>query len=107
MTTATLTRPSGSPFAQLSRGRKVKNGAAGVLVTASFAVALVPLVWLLWTVISNGWHYLARSGWFTGTQRGKTFTDPGGGVLHAIVGTLEQVGICTIISVPIAILVGI
>jgi len=108
MTTATLTRPGApSAFSQISRGRKVKNQVATGLVTACFLAALVPLVWLLWTVISKGWHYLTKSGWFTGTQRNKTFTDAGGGALHAIVGTLEQVALCTIISVPIAILVGV
>ena len=32
---------------------------------------------------------------------------PGGGALHAIVGTLEQVGLCTVISVPIGLLVAV
>ena len=40
-------------------------------------------------------------------MRNIDYTDPGGGALHAIVGTLEQVAICTVISVPIAILVGV
>ena len=107
MTAATLTRSPGSGFSRISAGRKAKNGLATVLVTGSFLVALVPLVWLLWTVISKGWHYISRAGWFTSNERGKTFGDPGGGVLHAIIGTLEQVALCTAISVPIAMLVGI
>ncbi|MDT4938233.1 MAG: phosphate transport system permease protein [Pseudonocardiales bacterium] len=108
MTTATLTRPSAaSPFPRISRGRRAKNMTAVVLVTASFLVALIPLVWLLWTVIAKGYHVIVKSGWWTGTQRNKTFSDSGGGALHAIVGTLEQVALCTVISVPIAILVGV
>ena len=88
------------------RGR-LKNNLATVLVTLAFGVALVPLVWLLWTVIGKGWHVVVHAGWWTGTQRNKTYSDAGGGALHAIVGTLEQVALCTVISVPIAILVGV
>jgi phosphate transport system permease protein len=49
-------------------------------------------------------HWLAL---FTRTQKGETLTEPNAlahiGVAHAIVGTLEEVGIATIIGVPIAI----
>jgi phosphate transport system permease protein len=87
--------------------RKVKNSTATVLVTLSFLVALVPLVWLLWTVISKGLHAVTRNGWFTSDQGVRTFQDPGGGALHGIIGTLEQVAVTTAISVPIALLVAI
>lgn len=89
------------------RRRKVKNHVATAVITASFFVALVPLVWLLWTVISKGYHAISRAGWFDKSQRSLTFTDPGGGAYHAIIGTAEQVGLCTLISVPIALLVAI
>jgi phosphate transport system permease protein len=68
---------------------------------------MVPLVWLLWTVISNGLTAILHATWWTGTQRGISASDPGGGVLHAIVGTLDIVAITTLISVPIAVLVGV
>jgi phosphate transport system permease protein len=87
--------------------RKLKNGLAAVLISGSLLVALVPLVWLLWTVISKGLHAVTRNGWWTESQRNKTYTDPGGGAYHAIVGTAEQVALCAVISVPIALLVGI
>ena len=49
MSTATLTSTlSASPGRGL---RRVKNTTAGVFVTLCFLVALVPLVWLLYTVI--------------------------------------------------------
>ncbi|HEV7193296.1 MAG TPA: phosphate ABC transporter permease PstA [Jatrophihabitantaceae bacterium] len=94
-------------FARVSGARRVKNNVATGFVVGSVLVALVPLVWLLWTVIGKGAHVVAKASWWTGTQRNKTFTDSGGGVLHAIVGTLEQVAICTLISVPVAVLVGV
>ncbi|HJQ43723.1 MAG TPA: hypothetical protein VJ831_11605, partial [Jatrophihabitantaceae bacterium] len=67
MTGAVLTRPASSPFSQIGRSRKVKNGIAATLVTGSFLVALIPLVWLLWTVVSKGYHVIADSSWWTGT----------------------------------------
>jgi phosphate transport system permease protein len=87
--------------------RKVKNNLAAILVTLAFGVALIPLVWLLWTVVSKGIYAMTRNGWFTQSQRGITYRDPGGGAWHAILGTLEQVLLCSLISVPIAVMVGI
>jgi phosphate transport system permease protein len=87
--------------------RKAKNSLAGALIVGSFLVALVPLVWLLWTVVSKGLHAATRNGWFTSSQRNKTYTDPGGGALHAIVGTAEQVALCSAIAVPVALLVAV
>jgi phosphate transport system permease protein len=103
--TTVLSRPAG--FARPRGTRKVKNVTAAVLVTLSFAIALVPLVWLLWTVIGNGISSLLHASWWTGTQRGVSPTIPGGGVLNAIVGTVELVALTTVISVPIGVLVGI
>ena len=73
------------------RMRKVKNNLATVLVTLAFGLALIPLVWLLWTVISKGLHAITRTGWFTQPVGTRTYTDPGGGAVHAIIGTFEQV----------------
>jgi len=97
----------GSTFGKAAGGRKVKNNVATVLVCAAFGIALIPLVWLLWTVVSKGASTVLHSSWWTSSQRNITFSDQGGGALHAIIGTLEQVALCTLISVPIAILVGI
>ena len=107
----TITAPPGGvaapAFHKISAARKMKNNVATGFVWGSFLVALVPLVWLLWTVVGKGWHVVVKSSWWTGTQRNKTFSDAGGGALHAIAGTLEQVVLCSVISVPIAVLVGV
>jgi phosphate transport system permease protein len=106
--TATIARPSSPLGLSPARGaRKIKNSVAAVLVTLAFLIALVPLVWLLWTVISKGWSAITSSGWWTGDLGTREFSDPGGGALHAIVGTLEEVAICAVIAVPIALLVAI
>ncbi len=87
--------------------RKAKDRLATGLIWLSLGIALVPLIWLLWTVLAKGLHAITRNGWFTESQRGITYRVPGGGAWHAVVGTLEQVALCTAISVPIAILVAI
>ena len=90
-----------------SGSRVFKNRLATVLVWLCFGIALIPLVWVLWTVVSKGLSTITDASWWTGTMRNVTYTDTGGGSLHAIVGTLEQVALCTAISVPLALLVGI
>jgi phosphate transport system permease protein len=106
MTTTTAT-PAALTVVPGRAARKFKNNTATVLVTLAFLIALVPLVWLLWTVISKGYHALARDGWFTSDIGTRTYRDPGGGAAHAIIGTLEQVAFCSLIAVPIAVMVGI
>jgi phosphate transport system permease protein len=109
MSTVTVGAPTRSTLsASPGRGwRKAKDRIARVAITASFGVALVPLIWLLWTVVGKGWSAISSSSWWTEDQRNRTYKDPGGGAFHAIVGTAEEVAICAIISVPIALLVAI
>ncbi|HEX2902047.1 MAG TPA: phosphate ABC transporter permease PstA [Jatrophihabitans sp.] len=105
--TATVA-PSGSMIGRRTGGsRQVKNAVAMVLVYLSFGIALIPLVWLLWSVLSKGLHAVTRNGWFTHSQRNLTYRDPGGGAYHAILGTVEQVALCTVIAVPISLLVAV
>ncbi|MDT4915202.1 MAG: phosphate transport system permease protein [Pseudonocardiales bacterium] len=105
---STMTAPStGLTFTKARGVRKIKNNVAAVLMTLSFVIALVPLVWLLYTVISKGAGVVVKSSWWTEDQSGIAADTPGGGAFHAIVGTAEQVALCAVISVPIALLVGI
>ena len=105
---STMTAPATVPtFAPVRGARKVKNNIATVLVWLAFGVALVPLVWLLYVVVSKGAHAIVRSGWWGKDQAGVSSSTRGGGIFASLVGTAEQVLICTVISVPIALLVGI
>jgi phosphate transport system permease protein len=106
--TSTLDRPVKAPtFAGLSLRRKLTNHAATVLVTLSVVIAIVPLVWVLYSVISRGIGVVTSSTWWLNSQASMTAFQPGGGAYHAIVGTLLQGLVCAIISIPIGVFVGI
>jgi phosphate transport system permease protein len=73
----------------------------------SFGLAMVPLVWILFTVISHGVGLLLQSQWWTNSQRNINSTDVGGGAIHAIQGTLLQAAVTAVIAVPIGVLTAI
>jgi phosphate transport system permease protein len=95
--------PPASPMDRPSRGREIKNTIATVLMWAAFLVAIVPLVWILWTVIAKGANLLFDAQWWLNSQRGITNREVGGGAYHAIIGTLLQALVCALIAVPIAV----
>jgi phosphate transport system permease protein len=93
------TKPSGA--------RAAKNVIATVLVTLAFLIALVPLLWILFVVVTRGFHLLTQADWWWLSQRGITTRRVGGGAYHAILGTLLQAAVTAVISVPIGILTAI
>jgi phosphate transport system permease protein len=86
-----------------SAGRRFRNSLATVVVWACFLVAVVPLVWILGTVLSKGFALVTEPTWWTNSQRGITARHVGGGAYHAIIGTLLMAFVTAVISVPIAI----
>jgi phosphate transport system permease protein len=106
--TATLDKPVKAPaFQKLSLRRKVADSVATVLVTLSVVIAVVPLLWVLYTVIARGFHAVTSSTWWFNSQAGMTAFQAGGGAYHAIAGTLLQGLVCALISIPIGVFVGI
>lgn len=106
--TATLQSPVKPPtFKAISTRRKLTNQAATVLVTLSVLVAIIPLVWVLYSVISKGAKTVLDPTWWTNSQAGMTAFAAGGGVYHALVGTVLQGLVCAVISIPIGVFVGI
>jgi phosphate transport system permease protein len=87
----------------LSSGRVVKNGVATVLVYLAFGLAMVPLIWILYSVVHSGWGLLVHSSWWMNSQRNITTDKVGGGAYHAIYGTLVQALACSVIAVPLAV----
>jgi phosphate transport system permease protein len=64
---------------------------------------MVPLVWILWTVVSKGAGLLGSLDWWTNSQAGITPAAPGGGAYHALLGTLLMSFVTMIIAVPVAV----
>ena len=44
----------GPTFHPISTSRKLKNNLATILFGASFLIAMVPLIWVLYTVLERG-----------------------------------------------------
>jgi len=100
----------------LSRRRRIVNHGMRVAVYTAFALALVPLVWLVTTVVARGVSrfFLDSNGesnlnfdFLTTSMRGVYGGMPEGGIMHAAVGTLVITLVAALISVPIGLLTAI
>jgi phosphate transport system permease protein len=87
----------------VSVGRKIKDRVVQILVYLAFALALIPLVSVLWTVASKGIKRFDPE-FFTHSMNGIGANDAGGGAYHAIIGTVEQVLLASVIAIPIGVL---
>ncbi|WP_425558838.1 phosphate ABC transporter permease PstA [Catenulispora subtropica] len=96
----------GGVLAAPSAGRRVRSGLAGGLTVATFALAVIPLASILWLVFSKGTNALNLD-FLTHSLRNIDESQVGGGVYHAIIGTLEQAGLATLMAVPIGLLVAV
>jgi phosphate transport system permease protein len=108
MATTTLDRPIKAPtFRHVSASRRLRNNIATVVMWLCFGIALVPLGWVLILVIQKGLHAATRNGWWTKSQRGILPEQYGGGVYHAIYGTIVQSAMAAVIAVPLGVLAAI
>ncbi|MEU8521823.1 phosphate ABC transporter permease PstA [Streptomyces sp. NBC_01216] len=83
--------------------RQAKDRVATSLVWVCFVLAVVPLLSLAWVTISKGMDVL--DGYFlTHSMNGVLDAEAGGGLYHALLGTIEQVAIATLIAAPIGLL---
>lgn len=87
----------------VSFGRRLKDRGAAVLVVTAFTIAVIPLLSVLWTVTGKGLKRFDME-FFTHSMNGVGARDPGGGAYHAIVGTVEQVALASVIAIPIGVL---
>jgi len=81
--------------------RQAKDRLVTSLVATAFILALIPLISLLYTVISNGLPRFDIN-FFSSSMR--NVVGEGGGALHAIMGTLLITGMAALISVPVGLL---
>jgi phosphate transport system permease protein len=108
MSTATLDQPVKTPtFHPIGIVRRVKNHFATALFLTAFAIAIVPLVWVLWIVIGRGWYAVTRQGWWTKSLQGVLPEQFAGGIYHALYGTLVQAGVAAILAVPLGLMAAI
>jgi phosphate transport system permease protein len=86
-------------WSALLEGRRTAvDRLATCLVWVAFGVVVVPLVWLIWLVVKNGLSAIDAE-FLTYDMR--NVVGPGGGIYHALMGTLLVTLAATIISVPI------
>lgn len=91
---------------EISFGRRFKDRLVQILVYLAFVIAVIPLISVLWTVIKNGLGRLDMT-FLTHSMNAVGAADPGGGAYHAIVGTIEQVGLASLLAIPIGVLTAI
>lgn len=107
-TTSTSVRlQPASPFTQISGGRRTRNVIARILVTAAFLIALVPLLWVLYAVVSKGITAVVSATWWTHSLQGVLPEQVGGGVYHALYGTLVQAFVAAVIAIPLGLMTAI
>jgi phosphate transport system permease protein len=94
------------PLGEISFTRRLKDRIVVVLVYLAFVIAVIPLVSVLWTVIKNGAGRLDMTFLFH-SMNAVGAADPGGGAYHAIIGTVEQVGLASVLAIPIGVLTAI
>jgi phosphate transport system permease protein len=82
--------------------RAARNRIWKALIYAACVLAILPLASVVWTLVTKGAARL--DGDFFGTSMNNIGArDPNGGAYHAIVGTLQQVGIATLMAVPLGV----
>jgi phosphate transport system permease protein len=94
-----------SSFAREGR-RRAADRLATTLVATCFVLAMAPLAAILVKVIVEG-AGVVNATFLTHSQRNIGPNDPGGGIYHGILGTLEQALITSLIAVPLAVLTAI
>ena len=102
---AAVSGPTGTvDLSETGGWRRRKNQIATFVMWAAFALILVPLVWVIFTVIQKGitaisWQFLSGS-----PIPANVLPLGTGGMWPAILGTLEITGFAAVIAIPLGIL---
>jgi phosphate transport system permease protein len=84
--------------ARVEGRRKAIDRTVTMLVYSTFSLAVLPLLSLLWVVIKNGAPALSST-FFTYSMR--NVVGEGGGIYHAIIGTLLITAAAAVMSIPV------
>lgn len=98
---------AGPTFHPVGTRRRVVNSSASVIFTAAFVLALVPLVWVLWTVVGNGIGAVTSSTWWGQSQSGVLPKEEAGGAYHAIMGSVMMTAVAAVVSIPLGLFAGV
>ncbi|XVV12294.1 phosphate ABC transporter permease PstA [Actinoplanes sp. CA-131856] len=83
--------------------RAARNRMWQAAIYCACVLAILPLASVVWTLVSKGVSRLDGD-FFGSSMNNIGARDPNGGAYHAIIGTLEQVGIATLMAVPLGVL---
>jgi phosphate transport system permease protein len=89
-------------FDPVDPARRRKDRIMRGLMLALTLVALVPLVLVIYFLLQKGLSAATKSGFFTSDPNGNFFGSPGG-IRSAFFGTLEIVGLASLIAIPIGV----
>lgn len=92
-----------SPFTDIAQSRKNMNSFMSGLLWFCMILALIPLLWVLLTVLIRGWEQVFSASWWTQDMVGVRASREGGGAAHAIVGTLLQTAVASLFAIPVGI----
>jgi len=88
---------------QVEGRRAARNRIWQALIYSACLLAILPLASVVWTLISKGTARLDGN-FFSTSMNNIGARDPMGGAYHAIIGTLQQVGLATLMAVPLGVL---
>ncbi|WP_051966769.1 phosphate ABC transporter permease PstA [Kitasatospora mediocidica] len=89
--------------AKVEGRRQARDQLATSLVWVAFILAVVPLVSLIFYTIQQG-AAVVNGDFLSHSMRGVYSSGPGGGIYHALLGTIQQVGLATLMAAPIGLL---
>src|SRR5690606_37849839 len=84
--------------------RRTTNFIGLALSMAAMAIGLIVLLWILWVLFANG---LSGLDWNVFSADTPAPGSEGGGLRHALLGSLMIVGLSVLVSTPVGILAGI
>jgi phosphate transport system permease protein len=100
---AATTQPPGVDLREPASWRRTKNQIMTVFMVLALLIIMVPLVFVLYTVISKGAGVISGQ-FLTAAIPPNVLPANLGGMGPAVVGTLEITGLATLISVPLGVL---
>ncbi|HTT55164.1 MAG TPA: phosphate ABC transporter permease PstA [Streptosporangiaceae bacterium] len=100
---AVATGQQGADLREPAGWRRTKNQIATVFMVAAFVVVIIPLGFVLYTVIAKGASVISWS-FLTSPIPPSVLPANSGGIGPAVLGTLEITALATVIAVPLGIL---